>query len=553
MATSAESAVPACGSASDGAGCVRHAARNLGNGLKALMILLLAGCATPLVHDENRDKQAQEARKRAMEARVSDAVSSLEKHFADVAAIEESRIRDRAAHLFEQELRVAARAGTLTSRFDHEARTKDGLLTAARNRLEALGMAVDGQQDLKRLRSLAPQLAARQRALQVDMIVFHGTVGHRFESCKSVYQASSDPKSKSEIASKAFLDGIPAERRETARIKYPGLVEACGKVEQTEAERSKAYAGGMVKEALGDLDRVRQQVLRYEEEVKAARAEMEIARRSLQGSGAAAPLAPADAGRGGSPESRVRRLASALARVTAVGKAHGESGSHAIAVERLSRLEEMLKLIAGSPPDASVKLSPEEQFAAAVVREIPGLASEADKMLAEARRPRLVPFVVALEQQKLVVQGFEARMHAKRKQLAALQGRLDAMLNETDSLLRVYHVLGGRADWATRSLGNLLGELEGPEKLVLLRALAEYADEVQQYRAEGDVWRIRAIAAGYEEGLVQSKYAAAQWDALIDGMATVLADYHAAGIRKADLAEFFKALGLVVVGVGAAQ
>ena len=55
------------------------------------------------------------------------------------------------------------------------------------------------------------------------------------------------------------------------------------------------------------------------------------------------------------------------------------------------------------------------------------------------------------------------------------------------------------------------------------------------------------------EGLTRAKYAAAQWDGLSDSIATVLADYHAAGVKTSDIAEFFKALGLFYVGAGVAK
>jgi hypothetical protein len=63
----------------------------------------------------------------------------------------------------------------------------------------------------------------------------------------------------------------------------------------------------------------------------------------------------------------------------------------------------------------------------------------------------------------------------------------------------------------------------------------------------------RSEAALYERNLVDSRFAAAQWDSLMDMIAKVLADYHAAGVKPAELAEFFKALGLVAIGVGVAQ
>ena len=164
-----------------------------------------------------------------------------------------------------------------------------------------------------------------------------------------------------------------------------------------------------------------------------------------------------------------------------------------------------------------------------------------------------MPFLAAIDHQKLVLQGFEAAREAKHKQAEAARNRLRAALNERLALTRILQPLTKDASWETQSLSDLDRGLPARDKVVLYRALAIYADEVPQARIDGAVWKSRELAAQYEESLVQSKSAAAQWDALMDTLAKVLADYHAAGIKNADIAEFFKALGLVGIGVGVAQ
>ena len=46
----------------------------------------------------------------------------------------------------------------------------------------------------------------------------------------------------------------------------------------------------------------------------------------------------------------------------------------------------------------------------------------------------------------------------------------------------------------------------------------------------------------------QSHSAALMWQSLLSNMAAVLGDYHAAGVKTADLAEFLKGLGIVYIG-----
>jgi hypothetical protein len=209
--------------------------------------------------------------------------------------------------------------------------------------------------------------------------------------------------------------------------------------------------------------------------------------------------------------------------------------------------------VAGSSDETNVVLTRDEQAAVAVVRDLPALADEADKLLNEAKKPRVVPYLAAIDYQKLVVRSFEESQRVKRKQADALRKQLDAATSEAIALARVLQPLQAHPTWAAQSITQLDKSLSAEDKRKLYQALATYADEVQQFRVEAAAWGMRAQAADYEEGLVRSKFAAAEWDKLNETMAAVLADYHAAGIKHADLAEFFKALGLVAIGIGVAQ
>lgn len=515
-----------------------------------LALLIAGGCSHTLVHDENRDKRGQEAKKLSAEARVGDTVASLDKTFAEVAAMEEVRARDRTAYLFDYELRVVSRASSLISKLTENAKETDGLQTVVMKRLAEFGLTGPSPEALMKLRELAPRVVARQRALETDFIEFRGAIGHRFESCAQVYAASSDPAKKSVTVSASFVDKLPADRRELARLKFPSLIEDCKRIDEIVDQRNKFFSEGeIIKKIYGRQDAINREMLRYELEMRKAREELEKA--SVADSGAAAEATATS--KLETVESRARRLAEVAHRLAEGVSGLGNAGAHVVAAEKLKRLEAILGAVAGTESDGSVKLTPDERVAVAIIRDIPALADDADKLLKEAKKPRLVPLVAAIDQQKLAVQGFEAGQRAKRKQANAVKNELEAVLNEAGALVNVLEPLARNTDWAQRSIGALLGELQGDKKIELLRALAIYADDVRYYRIEGAVWKVRAEAALYEEGLVRSKYAAAQWDALIDTIATVLADYHASGIRKGDLAEFFKALGLVAIGVGAAQ
>ena len=512
----------------------------------------VSACAHNVLYDDNRDKQAQEAKKAVADAKVAGAIAALEKTFTELAAREEDRARDRATHLFDLEIRIISRAPSLKS-VSEEPGGVDGLLSTLRARLAQLGLKEATEDNLKQLRTLGVQMVARTRALEVDLAEFRGTVGHRFGSCSEIYAASVDPKQETPVPSERFLAGVPAERRALVPGKLEGLIKNCRRIEQVLESRSKLLdEKGEIKSLVERLDMLEREIVAYDVERAKAREELDNAVKAFRESGVEAATKPGTS-KLQSLEQRVTSLQHVVKGLRAGGSAFGLAGAHVVAEAELKHLEAVLAAVAGSPGEGKATLNADDQVAVAIVRDLPALADEADKLLTGASKPRLVPFLAAIDQQKIVLQGYEAGHRAKRKQADAVRNQLQTALSEVLALARVQHPLERNASWAGQSIGDLNKTLSGREKREFYRALATYADEVQQHRIEAAVWRARARAAQYEEGLVRSKFAAAQWDSLLDMMATVLADYHAAGIKRADLAEFFKALGLVAIGIGVAQ
>jgi hypothetical protein len=522
-------------------------------GMLVAVLWLAAGCAHNIVYDENRDKQAQALKKTVAEAHLAGTVNALEKTFAELAAREEARALDRAGYLFDLELRTVARAPSLVSTFTESAGV-DGLVTVVRARLAALGIDRLADKDLEAFRVLDARMTARARALEVDLIEFHGAVGHRFAGCAEIYAASTNPAQGSEQPSAPFVAGIAAGKRALVPGKFQGLFERCRAIEAVRAERDGFFAEDkLLRKLYRRVDEIERQIAAYDAAQRMAEADLAKATANFRDSGVGGAT---EGGRGSKlelVEQQAQSLGDLVQIVAAGNSVFGLAGAQVVAAERLKRLETILGVVAGTPSDGKVKLTVDEQVSLAIVRDLPMLADEADKLLKDARKPRVVPFLAAIEQQRLVVKGFEAAQAAKRKQAAAVRGQLQSALQESVALVRVLQPLTRDSSWAGRSVGDLGKNLAGADKRVFERTLAIYADEVRLFRAETAVWAARATAAQYEEGLARSKFAAQQWDALIDTMAAVLADYYAAGIKTSDLAEFFKALGLVVIGIGVAQ
>jgi hypothetical protein len=518
------------------------------------VLWLAAGCSHNIVHDENRDKQAQALKKTVAEAHLAGTVNALENTFAELAAREEARALDRAGYLFDLELRTVARAPSLASTFTEKDGGVDGLLTVIRARLAALGIDRVADKDLETFRVLDVRMTARTRALEVDLIEFHGAVGHRFAGCAEIYAASTSPAQGSDQPSAAFVASIAAGKRALVPGKFQALFERCKAIEAVRADRDRFLAEDkLLRKLYRRVDEIERQITAYDASRRLAEADLAKAKANFRDSGADGAAEGGRASKLELVEQQAQSLGDLVQIVAAGNSVFGLAGAQVVATERLERLETILGVVAGTPSDGKAKLTVDEQVSLAIVRDLPMLADEADKLLRDARKPRVVPFLAAIEQQRLVVKGFEAAQAAKRKQAAALRGELQSALQESVALVRVLQPLTKDSSWGGRSVGDLGKSLAGGDKRVFERALAIYADEVRLFRTDTAVWAARATAAQYEEGLARSKFAAEQWDALVDTMAAVLADYYAAGIKTSDLAEFFKALGLVVIGIGVAQ
>jgi len=514
--------------------------------------LLATACAHNVLYDENRDKQGQDAKKVIAEAHLATVIASLEKAFSDLAAREEARARDRAAYLFELELKVVSRAPSLGSKFD-DASGVDGLQTVAQARLAKFGLRDPAAKQLDDLIRLDLRKRARQNALEVTRAEFRGVIARPLDNCTAVYASSAKPLLKSDVPAQQFMAGVASSQRMLVRTKFKALVDACKALDEVETEILGAFApDGDIKVFGAKANDIEQDALKYAAAQQDARDTLkaEIAKYNASGTNAASKPGESTLAALEMQALALRNLVKLLAAGTS---AFGAAGQQVIAAEKLDKLETLLGVIAGSTDEARAKLSVDEQVAVAIVRDLPALADEADKLLSEAKKPRVTPFLVAVEQQKLVLKGFEAAEAIKRKQADAVRHQMGAALNEAMALVRVLFPFAKNESWIMQSIRDLETSLSPKDKPELYRALARYADEVQQYRMEIAIWGARERAARYEEGLVLSKSTVARWDSLTSTIATVLADYEAAGIKKADLAEFFKALGLVVIGMGVAQ
>ena len=510
---------------------------------------LLSGCAHSLVYDEHRDKQGQAAVKAVEEAHLASTVESMSKAFTEMAAREEASARQRVEQLFEWEMVRVSRAKTLNAAMAESEDTDDqvdGLATTLRSRLDKLGLKDLEAATLRTLTGMPNQLRRKIVAFENKRTTFLGAYGVLFNDCISVYAASVDPSARSDVAAEALLKRIPAGNRADANAAFKPLVSDCKDIDQLMTNWSALFAKGSVKELAGELDQLARKELTYQAQKAKAAADLAAARK------AAEPVIAA-AKPGAEKLAAVESEAQKLLRIVAQARQVNDiAGAEVLAADKLDHLEKLLSSLAGTSSDAKVQLSEDELLTVGLVRGLPGLRDDAKKLFAEAAKPRLVPFLAAIDYQKQVIENIEAVRVVDRKYLDLRRAQLRAALEEAVALSSVLQSIETNR-WGDKSVSQLNTQLSGNDKRLFYEALGTYGDGVRQARVEQAVLNSRAVAAIYERNLVNSRHAAAQWDALMDLSAKVLADYHAAGIKSADIAEFFKALGLVAIGVGVAQ
>ncbi len=507
-------------------------------GVLLCLAALLSGCAHSLVYDENRDKQGQAAVKAVEEAHLAATVEGMNQAFADMAAREEANARQRVEQLFDWEIVRVSRAASLDA----------GLAKSLRARFKKLGLENPSSETLVDLIGKSAGLQEQVEAFENKRSTFLGAFGVQFTDCTSVYAASTDPAAKTAEASPALLKRIAPANRADAGAQFTPLVTDCTAIDQTLADWRALFPKGRVKELADELDARSKDALTYAAEKAKATAKLAEARK------AAAPIIAA-ANPGAEKLAAVEQEANKLLQIIADARQVNDiAGREVLAADKLAHLDKLLSSIAGTPGDEKVSLSSDELLTVGLVRGLPEIRDEAKKLFAEAAKPRLVPFLAAIDYQRQVIANLEAVHAVDEKYLDLRRAQLRAALDESAALASVLRSIEDPTnDWGGQSVTELNARLSGTKKRTFYEALGIYGDGVRQARVDEAVLNSRALATIYERNLVNSRHAAAQWDALMDMAAKVLADYHTAGIKTADITEFFKGLGLVAIGVGAAQ
>lgn len=492
--------------------------------LFAVLAPTLVGCASPsYLYNAEKDKQGQAAKKASSEVKLGDVIIAAEKRNTRLLELELDAAKTRYAQIRELEIREIAfstkpLAETWAARID--------------SRLRAIYIGGDFQKVVNARATLAieEKMVRERRAVLEDL-------ARPAPDCTVALQEDQLPDT--------FRKKVPADRLPEADGLYARLRQVC----DTYAKASKQFEALSRQDGAGSLLVA---ALKQLSDDEAGRGEVDVARRSAQTALAAAEKEFADATANILPSATAYAETIAAAatrlreRVESIEAAQEGIAIEVVAKVRLDRIEEILNAVAGGQVDTS-KWSPELRQAVALAGTLPALVDEASRMLRDAARPRLVPFELAKQHQRLVVE--EAEMIS-----AVLDNRLDA----STRIVEAYTAEGSTLVFVRKTAEKFRDKTfdqanavsDAARKRELYEALGVYFDDVARFQRDQRLWEYRRLATKHDEVIIHSKYAALMWQNLNDGIAATLAGYHGSGIKPETIAEFLKAFGLIYIGVG---
>jgi hypothetical protein len=511
---------------------------------------LLSGCASHLVYNEVRDNQAKAAKTAASEVNLVATVATLEQKYAALSDLEiqgqQSRnslsrnLRISMVASSEQSLKSAFFDPLVGKRFSEltgaseakaDAASQDAQVAATKKYLEDI---VDRQ-------ALDEETARKLSRLTV-------VSGLKAASCDEVAGWAVSPTATPLVLKPEIAGTIPAARRGSTVTFLTDLLQHCKKV--AEHPTNTLVAGTVIAKLAADAAAAEKRVTAFRAEVLAQKKLLADAKKEYD-----------DAVDATKPnESLTQRMSAAAQKLAdktdklGAALAKVEDGAKlANAQAKLEALETWLGALASGTTDPA-KMSESERHAVAVARLIPAVADEADKLFKEAAKPRITPVLLALEQQRLIVEGLQTQQ-AIYERMAAMQGsRLAAARSEALALAQArYRASCSEPDdqrvcARDMTLTKLQSDGTWKQRRRIYEAFAFYFDDAYQARFALDTATLKATNMNYEIQMAQSKSAALRWDSLITNISAVLAEHYAAGLKPEQIAEFLKGIGLLYIG-----
>jgi len=473
---------------------------------------LFAGCSTPLLYDQARDRQGQDAIAAAAAVDLAATVDAIDKKFKDQAALEAATLRSRNS---------ISRGFVLRELVQEPSKSRPGVTVKERyvdvlldKRIGELGGPLPNQTQVS---ELSLQAESKLRVLSQK-------AGTQFLTCASI-----EGKDKSELLRKLS----PVEMF----IATPVLNDALAHCQKLATASSQAPKSGLLFAIRSDIDKDQEALDKRRNSAKLLKISLE--------------KAIADSTQGAMGETQSERIKSAAEKVQSAIKKMKEladaTSSNALkeaeADLRLESLDTVLKALS-SGASTLEDLTAKERRAVLVVRLIPSLVDEVGIWNFERERIRLAPLVLAKEHQRLALEGFHAETRVLERRLQ-IRGRILAATEaEFHSLRRARLAIEKDEQLLASPMTSLLDGNDTKKRFALYTSFTSF-DVAEDRRLDANLEYLELASASADQALATSRSAAKQWQSLATNIAAVLGDYHAKGVKPADWIELLKAFGII--------
>lgn len=488
----------------------------------SLTVLGISGCASQnYLYNAGKDKQGQIAATSARDVQLVDTVNAAEKRYAQLLDLEIEAVKSRFKLIRDYEIREIALSNTnkkLSETWVKRIELRQALIRPG-DKPENIGAAkATLSEENNKLLDIREEL---------ERVVKH------VPDCDVALQNE-------QLASQL-----------TKQLSERDKTEAVGFYKQLRTKCSDLVAAQKVFEtASGLLGKSQYQLatdeaaLNFHNQAKAA-AETQLAASVDAYKAAMTGLSPSSTSYADKLSVEAARL---LKAVKGIEDAQKVAGIEVVARSRLDRIEELLTQLTEGSVSTS-QWSEDQRAGVALMGTLPALADEARKMLRETVRPRIVPLILAKEHQRLVVEEASQVNVVISRRIEASRNIVRAYNDEYKALTTVGQKLK-EGEMVQQTLQDLNLASKPEQRRKLYEALGIYFDDVPRYQLAQHIWEYRRLATFYDESIEHSKYAALMWQNLNQGIANTLAGYHGSGIKPETIAEFLKALGVILIGAG---
>jgi hypothetical protein len=497
------------------------------------LLVALSGCGT--FYSETRDKQGSDAKEAWGKVDLASQVAVPRQNHAALLSKQLEVAESLAVGRRDQLARSMVTGGTV----------KQKLANPTRADLERLAQSAD--RATQWLAALDDEAFAR-RSLEKFETEFK-RAGLELPSCGAIETAEAA------AAIDAWLAAHPT-RVEVVRASRSGAIQACKDPRLTKADT--VTLGG------SEIQLTRTAANRAAADLRAKRAISLNARNEFRAAKAEYDRAAADAA-GNAPgatekvRAAAKKLEGLVGRLADVGDVFGVMF---LSKEQKDSLDGLLSTVADTPAGKAPPADSSKAVLALVL--IPELVDKAQKALADARKPDLVPFVLAKNLTQIRADAAARDVETQERRVLLLQQksdrqteRLRALRDANDNLLSVQPSLLD-ADVAealapvreTPASTDAAGKRRLEDKIRLWKAAAFYLHAQAQLRAEVEKVDYQVNALEHERVLAYAESNIAQWNTLISSSVDQMAEFGASGIKKEDIVALINSLTLLWIGKG---